>query len=76
MSEEIAAPYLSDLEVEELTGYIQPRRQARWLVENGFRPMINGRGKVRVARDAMSARQAAAIKSKTEPDFSRIRRTG
>jgi hypothetical protein len=69
------SPFLSDLEVEELTGYVQPKRQARWLQQNGFRPLINGRGKVRVPRDAVASRPNQA-KARTEPDFSRVRRTG
>lgn len=75
MSDDTQKPYLTDLEVEDLTGYVQPKRQARWLVVNGFKPFINGRGKVRVPRAQFEARQAS-IKSKTEPNFTGIRRTG
>jgi hypothetical protein len=69
------APYLSDAEVAELTGYVQPKRQARWLSENGIRVLINGRGKVRIPRDAIAPRQKASSE-KTEPDFRQVRRTG
>jgi hypothetical protein len=69
-----AAPYLTDVEVAELTGYVQPKRQARWLAQQGIKPMINARGKVRVLRDALTVNRPG--RAKTEPNFTGIRRTG
>lgn len=44
-------PWLTDDEVRELTGYVRPTCQKRWLVENGIRCFMNGKGKVRVPRE-------------------------
>ena len=68
-------PWLSDAEVIQLTGYMQPTRQARWLSENGIRCYVNGLGQVRVPRETFTGSDTAK-KRRTEPDFSKVRRIG
>ncbi len=67
-------PWLSDDEVRELTGYTRPTCQARWLTQNGIRCYVNGLGKVRVARDALSSVAGAGKRKKVEPDLTNVRK--
>lgn len=68
-------PFLTDEQVEDLTGYVQPKRQAAWLSENGIKAYTNARGKVRVPREAIAGRLQIASKSKrTAPDFTKVQR--
>lgn len=68
------SPFLSEAEICDLTGYQQPKRQARWLAQNGIKAFINARGKVRVPRDAVIG--INALPAKTAPDFSHVRKAG
>lgn len=67
-------PWLNDDEVQELTGYVRPTCQARWLAANGIRCYVNALGKVRVSRDALSFVGAAGKRKKAEPDLSKVRK--
>lgn len=67
-------PWLSDDELRDLTGYMQPIRQARWLAANGIRCFVNRLGRVRVPRESFG--ELAAKKRRVEPDFSKVRRVG
>ena len=42
--------FLSDHEVQELTGLRRPAAQHRWLLEHGFTAVRRADGRVRVAR--------------------------
>jgi len=70
---------LTDDELRDFIGYVQPARQARWLQENGFRAgrdfFLNAQGKVRLPREVIAHRGGARITPKSEPDFSKIRQT-
>lgn len=66
---------MSDAEVVDLTGYRYPKCQSRWLRDNGIKHYINGRGKVRVSRDALASKKSATTE-RTVPDFSKVRRRG
>lgn len=68
------APWLSDDELRDLTGYARPTCQARWLTQNGIRCYVNGLGKVRVSRDALSSVAAAGRRKKAEPDLTNVRK--
>jgi hypothetical protein len=68
-------PYLTDAQLEHLTGYIQPKRQARWLSENGIKFYVNRLNRVRVMRDSIGGVKQKAER-RTEPDFTKVRRAG
>lgn len=42
--------FLSDDELQELTGYKRPADQRRWLLDNGFIFAVGARGRPKVAR--------------------------
>lgn len=64
---------MTDEEVEELTGYVYPKRQVRWLEENGIEHYVNGRGKVRILRDHHASRKPKPPE-RTKPDFTKLKR--
>lgn len=74
MSDPLPLPWLSEDEVEQLTGYVRPTCQARWLSKNGIRCYMNALGRVRVSRDALSSVGAPAKRKKAEPDLSNVRK--
>lgn len=67
-------PWLTEDELHELTGYVRPTCQARWLSKNGIRCYMNALGRVRVSRDALSFVGAPAKRKKAEPDLSNVRK--
>ncbi len=67
-------PWLSDEELQDLTGYIRPTFQARWLGENGIKFYLNALNKVRVPREAVAGLQVGKTQKRTEPDFSKVRK--
>jgi hypothetical protein len=69
-------PWLSDDELRDLTGYVRPTAQQRWLTDNGIKCYRNGLNKIRVSRDALSAMKARTTERRTEPDFTKVRRAG
>ncbi len=68
------APWLSEEELKDLTGYVRPTCQARWLSSNGIRCFVNALGRVRVPREALADVQSGKTKKRTEPDFSKVRK--
>lgn len=67
-------PWLTDDELRDLTGYVRPTCQMRWLTNNGIKGYLNALNKVRVSRDAIAAVKAGKADKRTEPDFSKVRR--
>lgn len=67
-------PFLSDDQVQNLTGYVQPKRQARWLAANGIKFFRNARGQIRIPRDAVMSRVVPAKQDRTVPDFTKVRK--
>jgi hypothetical protein len=67
-------PWLSDEELRDLTGYVRPTAQARWLTSNRIKFYLNALNKVRVPRDAIAGRPASVTEKRTEPDFTKVRR--
>lgn len=67
-------PWLSDDELHDLTGYVRPSAQVRWLSSNRIKFYRNALNKVRVPRDAIAAVKATATEKRTEPDFTKVRR--
>jgi hypothetical protein len=69
-------PWLSDEELRDLTGYIRPSWQARWLADNGIKFYLNALNKVRVPRESIAGLKVGKPEKRTEPDFSKVRRAG
>lgn len=69
----MSASFLTDAEVKDLTGYVQPKRQARWLADNGIKFFLNARGLVRVPAEALMLKPIAKQR-RTEPDFTKVRK--
>jgi hypothetical protein len=67
-------PWLSDEELRDLTGYMRPTCQARWLGDNGIKFYLNALNKVRVPREAVAGLTIAKVQKRTEPDFSKVRK--
>lgn len=61
--------WLSDAEIERLTGYKQPVKQANWLAQNGYKFTASGSGRPLVPAEQFG------VKSKpraTVPNFGAI----
>lgn len=67
-------PWLSDEELRDLTGYVRPTCQARWLGDNGIKFYVNALNKVRVPREAVAGLTIVKAQKRTEPDFSKVRK--
>lgn len=67
-------PWLSDDEVRDLTGYVRPTAQSRWLSSNRIKFYLNALNKVRVPRDAIAGVKPQASEKRTEPDFTKVRK--
>jgi hypothetical protein len=67
-------PWLSDEELRDLTGYMRPTCQARWLGDNGIKFYLNALNKVRVPREAVAGLTTTKVQKRTEPDFSKVRK--
>lgn len=61
--------FLSDEEVETLTGYIKPSSQSKWLWENSIPHYTNAQGKVIVVRAALEKTPEIKVK---EPRFDHV----
>jgi hypothetical protein len=62
--------FLTDDELQELTGYKLPSAQRRWLRERGWRHEVNRVGRPRVARAYCEARLGVAHAEDTdEPNW-------
>ena len=64
--------FLTQMEIEELTGLKQPARQIRWLLANGYCPDVRADGRPAVLEDPVRNRQLRTIRAKraTEPNLS------
>lgn len=67
-------PWLSDDELRDLTGYIRPTCQMRWLAENNIKAYLNALNKVRVPREAVAGLKIAKSEERTKPDFTKVRK--
>ena len=68
-------PWLSEDELRDLTGYIRPSWQSKWLADNGIKFYLNALNKVRVPREAVAGIKPGKVENKrTEPDFSKVRK--
>lgn len=68
------SPWLTDAEVIDLTGYKRSSDQLRWLNANHVKAYVSALNKVRVPRDAILASPKVAKVTRTEPDFTKVRR--
>ncbi len=69
----MSQPWLTDDELKELTGYVQPSRQVRWLEQNRIKHYISRLNRARVPREAIAGLKVATEK-RTEPDFTKVRK--
>lgn len=69
--------FLTAAELAELTGYVRPSAQVRWLRARHWRFELNAAGHPRVARayleKRMVAREGAGAVESASPDFGAIR---
>jgi hypothetical protein len=69
--------FLTDIQLEELTGFVRPSKQIEWLRSEGFEFRIAADGHPRVLRDHVFRLMGAtdiAAKRKTAPDFTSLRK--
>lgn len=69
-------PWLTDAELQDLTGYVRPTAQMRWLSANRIKGYLNALNKVRVSRDALTIVKVPGADKRTEPDFTKVRKAG
>lgn len=77
----IADHLLTDADLVDLTGYVQPAEQARVLREAGLRPIIRRDGRPRITWEAVTrANLNTALdpeaRNDTGPNFAALRATG
>jgi hypothetical protein len=60
--------FLSSVDLRELTGYVRPSAQARWLTDNGLPFYLDAQGRPKVMREMLLA---PAHRPK-RPDLSRL----
>jgi hypothetical protein len=78
--------FLTDTDLQSLTGYKRPAEQRRWLTSHGWAFEVRGDGKNRVlleeARAKMVTRQTASttglrnVGRSAEPDLAALRKLG
>ena len=66
--------FLAPEQLEELTGYVQPAAQIRWLRTNGVQHYVRADGRPVVPLSALDSREPPA-KARVGPDFDAIRAT-
>ncbi len=64
--------FLSDSDIEFMTGYKQPAAQIRWLQKWRIRHAVAANGRPRVTREAVNG----AERPKAAPNFAALRREG
>ncbi len=62
--------FLSNAQLEEMTGYKQHAAQAAWLSDNGYSFDLRSDGRPNVLVDQVRERQLKSFKRKPEPDLS------
>jgi hypothetical protein len=60
--------FITDDELEHMTGYQVPRYQKQWLADNGFTFAVTNRGKPRVLRAAVQEWLRVRTKQSPTPD--------
>lgn len=68
----MASPFLTDVELADLTGLVQPAAQVRWLLRNDVHHYVRADGLVRVPRSAIEKTDARAEQS-VQPNFGVLR---
>jgi hypothetical protein len=65
--------FLTDAEIEFMTGYIQPAAQIRWLQKWQIRYVVNASGYPRVTRSAVEGtRKAEPEQRRSEPNWAAL----
>ncbi len=70
------ATLLSDADLAELTGYVQPEAQIRILREHHLQPIIRRDGRPRITWDAVTQSMMPPAANTTSPNFEHLRKTG
>lgn len=66
--------FLTVAQLQELTGYVQPAAQVRWLQKNGLRHFVRADGHPRVPAAAVTDPPAGRLtKAVFSPDFDAVR---
>ena len=67
--------FLTDGDLQELTGFVRPSKQIEWLTEQGIVFRVSSDGHPRVLVDHLRKVMGASVpsKQKTAPDFSTLR---
>lgn len=68
----MAEAFLTDAELEDLSGLVQPAAQVRWLRKNGVHHYVRADGQVRVPRGSIERHAPAADRS-SRPNFGALR---
>ncbi len=61
--------FLTELELQTLSGKLKPSAQARWLKAEKIAHIIGGDGKPKVLRDLVVARLGGAAQTRPEPQL-------
>ncbi len=65
--------FISQDEVAELTGYQQPKRQAKWLADNGYRFALDATGRPKVLREEVENYLIGKVKGRSRsPNFAAL----
>lgn len=65
--------FLSDDDLAELTGLVQPAAQRRWLAARGYPFEISSKGRARVLRDVVNIRLGGAMSQAVANSEPRLR---
>jgi len=69
--------FLTDSQLEDLTGYVSRRAQARWLAANGYRFDVRSDGRPNVLLRQLEERQVGkSERARPGPDFSWMTEAG
>lgn len=65
--------FLNDEQLIELTGYVQPAAQIRWLRRNGLAHYVRADGHPKVAISTLQVSSPVLQKTSLEPDLEAVR---
>jgi len=70
---ELSKMFLSDPEMQRLTGYRRPSTQARWLSRRGYRFEVNALGKIIMLSSAVDQKLSPSAASPKKPNFEMLK---
>ncbi len=76
MGNDLPQLFLTDAEIEYMTGYKQPAAQIRWLRKFGIRHVVNAFGHPRVTRSTVEGtRKTEPARPRIGPNFDALKKT-